>query len=197
MGKGGDRSGAGRPAQHVQAEHCRNIDARRWKREGLFTAGRIGRWQWSDGDTGEVTATIGYRGQGHAVALDYTLNGTPMHQQIWLNQTRCNYGGERTWFSCPGCRRRVAMLFLRAGAGFVCRHCGRVKYGSQSDDAIGGTWRKQQKAEAKLGKHWQRPKGMHHTTRAKLMAVIWACEEQRERSLCAFMAARFPNGWPW
>ena len=197
MGKGGDRYGAGRPAQHVKAEHCRSIDARRWKREGIFAKGRSGYWQWSDADNREVTATIGYKGLGDAVALDYTMNGTPMHQHIWLKQTACNYGGDRNWFACPRCRRRVAKLFLRASAGFVCRHCGRVNYASQSEDAMGRAWRKQFKAEAKLGEHWQRPKGMHHETRAKLMAVIWACEEQRDRALCALMATRFPNFLPW
>ena len=196
MGKGGSRFGAGRPAQHVKAEHCRSIDARRWKREGIFKAGRSGCWQWSDADTREVMATIGYKGQGDAVILDFTMNGTPMHQHIWLKQTPCHFGGDRTWFACPRCWRRVAKLFLRSGAGFVCRQCGHISYGSQSDDEIGRTWRKQQKVETKLGEYWQRPKGMHHATREKLMAVILSCEEQRDNALFAFMAARFPLGWP-
>lgn len=197
MGKGGERYGAGRPAQHVKAEHCRSIDARRWQREGLFALGRAGSWQWRDADTGETVAAIGYQGQGDAVVLKYNMNDKPMHQHIWLNRTRCNYGGARTWFSCPNCQRQVAKLYLRAGAGFICRHCGRISYGSQSDDAMGRAWRRQYKAEAKLGEHWQRPKGMHHATRAKLLAIIWDCEEQRDRALCVLMAARFPNGWHW
>ncbi|MDC8783621.1 hypothetical protein [Roseateles koreensis] len=77
----------------------------------------------------------------------------------------------------------------------ICRHCGQISYGSQSDDAMGRAWREQYKAEAKLDKNWQGPKGMHHATRAKLMNIIHACEEQRDRALCAFMAARFPKGW--
>jgi len=197
MGKGGERFGAGRPAEHVKAEHCRSIDARRWQREGLFSAGRAGSWQWRDTDTGEAVATICYQGQGDSVVLRYSLNGSPMHQHIWLTSTGCNFGGERTWFACPNCRRQVAKLFLRAGAGFVCRHCGRIRYSSQSEDAMGRAWRKQYKAEAKLGTNRQRPKGMHHATRAKLLAIIWDCEEQRDRALCVLMAARFPNGWHW
>jgi hypothetical protein len=45
------------------------------------------------------------------------------------------------------------------------------RYASQPDDQIGRTWRKQQKAQAKLGEYCQRPKGMHHATREKLMEV--------------------------
>ena len=197
MGKGGSRFGAGRPAQHVKAEHCRSIDAQRWKREGIVNAGRSGYWRWTDPDTGEATATIGYKGQGDAVVLNYTINDKPIQQHIWLKRTPCNYGGERTWFACPNCWRRVAKLFLRSGAGFVCRHCGRISYGSQSDDAIDRTWRKQAKAEAKLGKYWQRPKGMHHATRQKLMTVILSCEELRENALADFVAANFPQGLSW
>ncbi|MBY0235569.1 MAG: hypothetical protein K2W93_11360 [Burkholderiaceae bacterium] len=197
MGKGGERNGAGRPAQHVKAEHCLSIDSRRWQREGLFSTGRRGSWSWRDPYTGQSSATISYQGQGDAVVLTYSVNGRPMHQHIWLNRTPCNYGGTRTWFSCPNCRRQVAKLFLRSGAGFICRHCGRISYSSQSDDAVSRAWRKQRKAEAKLGEYWRRPKGMHHATRGKLMEVIHACEEERDRAFCAFMTARFPNGWPW
>lgn len=39
-------------------------------------------------------------------------------------------------FAFPHCARRVAVLFLRAN-GFFCRHCNRVAYGSQSDNALG------------------------------------------------------------
>ncbi|MCV2367325.1 hypothetical protein [Roseateles oligotrophus] len=174
-----------------------SIDSRRWQREGIFTAGRSGTWQWRDPYTGKPSATISYRGLGDAVVLQYSIGDKQMHQHIELTHTGCNFGGARTWFACPNCCRRVAKLFMRSGAGFICRHCGRLRYASQSTDAVGRTWLKQYKAEAKLDKYHVRPKGMHHATRAKLLTVIHACEEQRDRALCAFMTARFPNGWPW
>jgi hypothetical protein len=195
MGRGGYRWNAGRPAFHVKAEQCLRIDARRWAREGLFTAGRAGAWVWRDADTGEETGRIGYCGEGGAVALSFTVNGDPVRQHIATQQTACNYGGSRLWFSCPRCWRRVAVLFLRGPAGFVCRHCGRVAYGSQSDDDMGRAWRKQRKAEAKLVDGWRRPKGMHRATRKRLIAIIVACEERRDAALAAFMAKRFPDGW--
>ena len=137
MAKGGYRWNAGRPGWHVKAEHCLRIDARRWAREGMFSAGRAGAWVWRDADSGEETSRIGYCGEGGAVSLNFTLNGEPVRQHITTQRTACNYGGSRVWFSCPRCWRRVAVLFLRGTAGFIWRHCGRIAYGSQSDDAMG------------------------------------------------------------
>ena len=192
MGRGGMRWGAGRPAWHVKAEHCRRIEAWRWAREGLFNAGRAGVWAWTDADTGQVTARIGYSGSGGAISLNFTVNDEPVRQYIRELRTPCHFGGWRSWFACPRCSRRVGVLYLRGGAGFVCRQCGRVAYCSQSDDELGRTWRKQRKAEAKLGPGWTRPKGMHQTTRDKLVAIILACEQRRDDALADYMSRHLP-----
>lgn len=194
MGKGGYRWNAGRPGWHVKAEHCRRIEAGRWGREGIFNAGRAGGWAWKDADTGETLASIGYRGQGRAVVLNFAVNGQPVTQHITELRTACHYGGSRSWFECPRCRRRVGVLFLRGAAGFVCRHCGGVAYSSQSEDECGRSWRKQHKAERCLLDGWRRPKGMHRATRAKLLEIIWACEERRDDALAAYVARHFPGG---
>lgn len=186
MGTGGSRYGAGRPALHEKAEHCRRIDVRRWQREGILQVGRAGTWQWSDPDTGKQTGAIGYRSADACVTLDYSIDGDPRKQIIWLTETACNFGGARQWFTCPIRGERVAVLFLRAGR-FACRHCQRIAYGSQSGDQCDRTWRKQAKAEAKLGPNWRRPKGMHAPTRERLMSIIWACEETRDLALACFL----------
>lgn len=126
MGTGGSRYGAGRPATHVKAEHCRRIDVRRWQREGILQAGRAGAWQWSDPNTGKQAAAIGYRANGSSVTLNYSIDGKPTTQIVWLTETACNYGGDRQWFTCPIRSERVAVLFLRAGR-FACRHCQRIR----------------------------------------------------------------------
>lgn len=195
MGKGGYRWNAGRPAMHVKAEHCLRIDARRWAREGMFTAGRFGAWVWRDADSGEETSRIGYQGEGGAVSLNFSVNGEPVRQHITTQRTACYYGGSRLWFTCPRCWRCVAVLFLRGNAGFICRHCGRIAYGSQSDDAMGRAWRKQHKAEAKLVDGWRRPKGMHRATRERLIAIIIECEERRDAALAAYVARHLSSKW--
>ena len=186
MGTGGLRYGAGRPALHVKAEHCRRIDVRRWQREGVLQEGRAGTWQWSDPETGEVRAAIGYRANGGSVTLNYSINDSPRTQRVWLTETPCNYGGTRQWFTCPVRGERVAVLFLRAGR-FACRQCQRIAYASQSEDPMGRAWRKQAKIEAKLGPNWTRPKGMHEATRERLLAVVWDCEERRDVELARFV----------
>jgi hypothetical protein len=188
MSRGGSRSGAGRPATHVKAEHCKSIDVRRWHRLGLLQEGRAGTWQWTNSETGKPVASIGFRSDGGSVTLNYSIDGRPLAQTLRLSQSACNYGGARPWFICPIRGERVAVLFLRAGR-FACRHCQRISYASQSDDVCGRTWRKQAKAEAKLGPNWRRPKGMHDTTRERLLSIIWDCEERREEALAHFLSA--------
>lgn len=116
-----------------------------------------------------------------------------MSQEVRITGTACNFGGSRPWFQCPRCWRRVGILFMRSG-NFICRHCGRVAYASQSADCMGRAWIKQQKAERRLGEGWARPKGMHNSTHQKLLAAIIECEERRNVALAMFIERHFP-GW--
>lgn len=193
MARGGSRYGAGRPGWHVKAEHCRSIDARRWQREGILQPGRLGGWAWTDAETGKQVVSIGYSTEPGSVVLNYTLDGRPMRQHLHLQTTPCHFGGQRQWFGCPNCTRRVAVLFLRAN-GFFCRRCNRIAYGSQSDDAMARAWRKQAKIEQRLGNDWQRPNGMHHTTYSKLIAKIADCGQRREAELIGAFKRLFA-GW--
>ena len=76
---------------------------------------------------------------------------------------------------------------MRAGR-FACRHCQRVSYASQSNDMLDRMWRKQSKIEARLGAHWQRPKGMRYKTYDRLMKELLACEDRREQAFADFSA---------
>ena len=187
MGKGGMRWGAGRPAHKGKAEACMRLDVRELARRGLLRTGHSGTWSWSNSLTGESAGSIGYRIEAGAIVLSYAMNGERKTQRVPILRTACNYGNTRPWFACPHCRARVAVIYCRRG-GFYCRKCAGVGYYSQSEDACGRSWRVQQKAEAKLGKNWTRPKGMHATTRDKLLAIIWRCEELRDEELARFMA---------
>ena len=190
MGTGGSRYGAGRPAMHVKAEHCLQLDVRDWHRKGVLRPDVAGSWVWTNRATGELRGTVGYRVEFDRVELNYSIDGKPSGQSVRLESTPCTYGGTRTWFVCPIRGERVAVLFLRAGR-FACRHCQRLAYASQSGDALDRTWLKQRKAEAKLGEHWQRPKGMHQTTHTRLMSIILDCEERRDAALAAHLGSLF------
>jgi hypothetical protein len=193
MAKGGQRYGAGRPGWHVKAEHCRRLDVRRFAREDMLRPGSW-RWQWTDRSTGKVLASIGVIGGPDAITLDYTANGAPINQRISIDRTACALGGSRPWFKCPNCWGRVACLYLKQSR-FACRACHRLVYASQSEDAIGRAWRKQQKLEALLGENWRRPKGMHRTTRERILEAISECEGMREDALVAFMDRIGFKGW--
>ena len=88
------------------------------------------------------------------------------------------------------CPRRVAVLYLRQGV-FACRHCQRVAYSSQSDDALDRMWRKQAKIEGRLVDNWRRPKGMRQCTFQGLINSLNNCEERREDAFAVFAARLF------
>lgn len=188
MGTGGMRIGAGRPACYVKAEHCQRLDIRVWNRRGLLQPGTSGTWRWIESYSGEARGTIGFQVREDHVHLDYSVGGTPSGQNVAITRTSCNYGGTRPWFVCPVRGERVAVLYMRAGR-FACRHCQQVAYASQSEDALDRAWRKQRKVEAKLGKDWRKPKGMHWATHDRLRSIFWECEERRDRALAVYVGA--------
>jgi len=187
MGTGGMRYGAGRPGHRAKAEQLQQVDIRIWRRGGYLRPGRSFSWSWNRG--GEPSGSIGVVVWGaDSLSLEYMVGGEGERrdgtQTIRLAHTACHYGNTRPWFICPVCQRRAGVLFMRAGR-FACRGCQRVAYTSQSEDRCGRTWRVQQKLEARLEKHWRRPKGMRQATHERLLQRIWACEE--ERALDAFV----------
>lgn len=189
MGRGGIRFGAGRPGYRAKAEQLQRVDVRQWHRLGYLREGRSFRWNWHRGD--EQTGSIGVLVHGaDSLALQYTVGQEGKRrdgsQTIRLARTPCHYGNTRPWFECPLCHRHAGLLFMRWGR-FACRKCQRVAYSSQSDDALDRTWRKQGKLESRLGKDWQRPKGMHRTTYERLRAAVWDCEERRDEALAAWL----------
>jgi hypothetical protein len=194
---GGWRSGAGRPGWRGKTSSRLQLDVRRLAREGLLVAGSHFAWSWRA--DGQKIGSVGIRVTSESgLALDYSSNGRTVCLPISLARTDCNYGGSRIWFNCPRCSKRCAIVYC-AGDIWPCRQCLRLSYGSQSDDRIGRTWRKQSKIESKLagGKGewngWQKPKGMHQATFSRLIEKIYELESVRDDALYRFAAryARF------
>ena len=95
---------------------------------------------------------------------------------IDLDWTPAPYGGQRPWFLCPACTRRVALLYW-FGQGVVCRHCTRLPYASQGETPFDRSIRKVRKIRARLGVSydlrqpiylWDAPRGMHMHTFERL-----------------------------
>lgn len=194
MGRGGSRYGAGRPGHRAKAEHLQRVDIRDWHRHGRLWVGSSFSWSWTRGD--EPSGSIGVHVYGPTVlALQYNITGNDGHkrdasQTIRITHTPCHYGKERPWFVCPVCQRGAGLLYMRAGR-FACRHCQRVAYASQSCDALDRMWRKQAKIEARLGEHWQRPKGMRQRTYTRLVDMLEDCEYRRNLAFCDLAARLF------
>jgi hypothetical protein len=64
---------------------------------------------------------------------------TPVKETMCVTSTRLCSGGERLWFLCPPCGRRVGILFLPVGQRFfACRRCHQLTYGCR----LKGCWDK-------------------------------------------------------
>lgn len=192
MGTGGMRFGAGRPGWKRKAEQSMAFDVRQIARKGLLKPG-VFSWHWTS-NYGERVGSVGVRvaDDGRRVTLAYQwtpYNSEPrsVHCTLWIERTRCNYGGSRPWFLCPSCGRRCAVVYFGAPGGcYACRSCLRVAYLSQSEDEMGRLWRRQRKIERKLAGGpeqwggWQKPKGMHQKTYDRLCAQLWGFEKRKD-----------------
>ncbi len=109
-----------------------------------------------------------------------------VEQTIWFSRTHCNYGGQRKWFLCPHCNKRVAILY-GADVRFLCRHCYRLPYASQGENYFDRMERKANKINLQLDPdgldddYYNKPKGMHWKTFNRLISVNNTLQEAIER----------------
>ena len=113
-------------------EDCMFIDIRYLSKNGYLKLGIRYSLKWKNGCDILITATP------EALKLFYNIFSNGEQQEnvcikVPLSWTPCNYGGKRPWFSCPGCGRRVAKLYLERRY-FLCRHCSNLAYSSQRED---------------------------------------------------------------
>lgn len=158
-------------------------------RAGLLVPTAVGTGKCSV--DGEVTHRLSTRAEPTSLWLDWGTAGHGIEQRVVIDRTVCGYGGTRPWFSCPSCGRRAAVLYLRGS--FRCRSCAQVAYLSQSEDVIARSWRRQRRADAKLGEDCTKPKGMHCATFDRLRATIEECEVCRDEAMMAWPARRPPK----
>lgn len=167
-------------------EDCRVLDLTRMRKLGAIPAcaWRAGGWQWTDRETKEVLASIGYEADTRDPAnsflrVHYTLNDKEkMDYRIRLSTTTPYYGGTRFWFLCPVTGRRVTKLYLYGGR-FISRHACRLAYASQSESQGDRLIRKKWKIQDKVGGQGfpRRPKGMHEGTYERLCNAVYDLEE--------------------
>lgn len=167
-------------------EQTRRIDIRYMKKRGLLKPGYGGSLSWSC--NGEPDGDIRYQCFEQWLQLSFRsrFNGEEwesIKQTIWFDRTPCNYGGERLWFLCPRCDRRVGVLSGH-GTLFLCRHCYQLSYRSQQEGRIERLISQKHKLGKRLFEHyehgegWGKKKGMHWNTYQRLYARYQALERQ-------------------
>lgn len=181
---------------HETVEEHRQIDVRRWSRDGLLRANNWFGLTWSSSD-GKELASIGVFVRADHVELRYrwkTRNREweDVEELVRLTTTPCHFGGERVWFFCPGmvsgrvCGRRVAILYT-ASRYFLCRHCYRLVYRSTREHDYERALNRAQALRRRLGGSGNvyeriplKPKGMHWRTYRRIYREIDALEERYE-----------------
>jgi hypothetical protein len=172
--------GSGRRASYCgrdTTDDSMPLDIRRLHRASALLPGRSVGWEWTVND--RVIGSIRVHTGDEAVTLvyNYTPPGRPaevVRQPVTLTTTPCALGGRRTWFACPACGKRVAVIY-GAGRLFACRQCKGLAYSSQGEADDDRAARRADRIRKRLG--WEpgilngngwKPKGMHWRTFERL-----------------------------
>lgn len=200
--------GSGRPGWRPKAEQFRSLDITRLRKAGVLRPGHSGGWQWSV--DGEKVASIGLRAEtGRLILIYRTRPGggdwEDVEEPVTLTETDCHFGGTRPWFRCPGvrngkwCAKRVGKLYL-GQRYFVCRHCLRLAYASQSEEPMHRHNRRANKIRMALGGEPgtaslppRKPKGMHWRTYWRKMDAIDEADEAGDLAFTSWVFQRFPG----
>jgi hypothetical protein len=190
--------GSGRLSGRNKVEACRSIDVNRLHREGCLKPGWWGGWDWTR--DGEPVASIGLRSEADRLHLTYRVRigggeWEDVNENVRIVRFACRYGGTRPYFICPGvvngraCGRRVAKLY-GPGRYFLCRHCNRLAYTSQSEGDLDRALRRANKIRQRLrgdpgmaSPFPERPKGMWRRTYERLHEQTFETEMRTEEAM--------------
>lgn len=130
MGKFGGRGGARHGTEHDPVEACHTISA-----EGRYQRPLLGQ----GGHITDPSFELGFFVDGDEAHFLYCQWGQRRAQTIKLTWTPCRFGGQRKWFDCPLCHRRVGKLYLpnfRPSHAWYCRHCYDLTYVQRQERAM-------------------------------------------------------------
>lgn len=153
-------------------EETKRIDIRFMKKQGFLKPNITGSLSWICG--GESSGDIRFITYQDELQLNYRcrVNGgewQTVEQHIAFDRTPCNYGGERMWFLCPKCNRRVGVLCSESIL-FLCRHCCQISHASKQKGYMDNLINQKHKLGKRIFEHyeygegWGKKKGMHWKT---------------------------------
>ena len=170
--------GSARRFQNRQSPNLKvvpNLDARVLKRNGLFYLNASNGWiKRTNKGLAECVLEYIYVDPMQSIKTLQTACES-VSEHIFIDRATCNYGGTRTWFSCPACNARKAILYC-ASKRFLCRQCYGLNYSSQNEVYADRMIRKARKLRSKLGASMdlqrpisERPHGMYRATFERLI----------------------------
>lgn len=169
----------------LTTENQRRLDIRRLKKQGCLRAGILGSLSWPG--NGKPASSIGFQMEADRMILSYRHRPhggewNKVEQVVFLDRTPCNYGGRRPWFRCPGCGKRVAVLYY-ARKDFLCRVCCGFTYTSQQKGKLDRLIRKANIIDGRMGGKGyifdfvpDKPKYMHWKT-------YWRLRKELEQTM--------------
>lgn len=188
--------GSGRYGGRTTVETSLTLDINRLLRQSLIVPGahNFGTLTWTNHATGEDVASIGFEAslvdyRDAWARFQYSANEMPQDFTVWIDNSRCHYGGLRWWWRCPRSGRRVAKLCLPPGASiFASRSFYRLAYNSQRVTTLDRSHNRQRRLYRKLGAEYEdfeqtpprRPKGMHRRTYERLTAELYDAMEAHD-----------------
>lgn len=176
----GGRGSGRRPGAGLWRDKCHEfhaIDLTWLKNKDCLRTGYRGGLSWYR--RWRKTGNIDYVVEANGLRLLYRTRAvggeawTDVEELIPFAHTTTNFSGRRTWFQCPGCRRRCRILY--GGSRFRCRRCLNLVYETQYEPAFARSASKALKIREKLGDGRgvadpfpDKPKGMHWRTYRRL-----------------------------
>lgn len=198
-GLGSSRYGWSGPCTGKDTVHqYPEIDIRHLAREITIEPKKYVEWNWPINR--QQTIPIGVLVvHPEKLALIYQLSGADgrprlMKAIIKISYTKCNFGGERPWFNCPACTKRIAKIYF-GGNYFFCRHCYNLTYrtcqisGNRNDQAIDRLLKIIKKFECDpvspmetIGWVPDKPTGMHWRTYRRLKMEYFRAQREWHES---------------
>lgn len=170
----GGRGSGRRSSYSGKPETCdaMPLDIRKITRSGALVPGHTFSWQWMVNNRQVACISIRVDLYHHSMVLAYRMRSTGelVEQKVHTQTSLCHLGGQRHWFTCPQCNKRVAVLYA-LGRYFACRQCGGLCYASQKEGVGDRSSTQAGKLRKRLG--WKtgilngdggKPKGMHWKT---------------------------------
>ena len=202
MGGTGSGNYGGKPT----VEAALKLDLHHLIRQGSFrpNATVTGSLAWTNTDTGEQRASIGYKAHmgeergwvrlTYATTNHWTGQQTQHDYTVELVTTPQPLGGRRWWWVCPRCGDLVSKLYKPSGSGiFASRKAHRLAYRCQRqspyDRAISQAFKRRKRlgADGGIGDPIDKPHGMRWATFDRKMDQVEAAEAVCNARLLRFV----------